>query len=146
MIGQDDVPEVLAVGGGEPVLPVVGGQAVLPAAGRRLQTAGLLGMEADAAAAQATTAGMAGFSAERDRAAVAAGASVDPVIEAPLQAVEQLLDVVQVEAGVEGAATVGLAVAIGVFEVEEVRGDRDEQAAFPRHHRRREAQVRRQTW
>ncbi len=52
VVGQDDVPQVLAVGGREPVLPVVRREAVLSAAGRRFEAGGDVGMEADAAAAQ----------------------------------------------------------------------------------------------
>src|SRR5581483_10460868 len=49
VVGQDDLPQVLAVGGGEPVAEGVGGQAVLAAARGRLQAAGDVRVEADAA-------------------------------------------------------------------------------------------------
>ena len=46
---QDDLPEVLAVGGGEPALVIVGGEAVLPAAAGRFEAAGHAGFEPKAA-------------------------------------------------------------------------------------------------
>ena len=86
-------------------------------------------MEADAAAAQRHGRHVR-LLRRADRAAVAAGDAIDPVVEAPLQAVDHLLDVGEVEAGVEHALPIGLAVAVGVFEVEDVRSVGDEQAAL----------------
>ena len=47
--------------------------------------------------------------------------TVDAVVEAPLQGVDQLLNVVQGEARVQGAALRGLATVGRVFQVEQVR-------------------------
>jgi hypothetical protein len=54
---------------------------------------------------------------------------VDAVIQAPADAVEQPLHVLPAEAGEDGLAHVGLAVAVGVLEVEDVGGGPDEHAA-----------------
>src|SRR5262249_39230482 len=76
VVGQDDVPQVLAVGGGEPAAPVVRGQAVLAAAGGRFQAAGHVRLEADAAAAERHRIRFLLFAL--DDAALAAGAAVHP--------------------------------------------------------------------
>src|SRR5205807_1900717 len=66
-----------------------------------------------------------------DGAAPAAGAGVDPVVQGELQAVEQLLDVGGVEAGVEGRPAGGLAFALGVAQIDQVGRVGDEKAVAP---------------
>jgi hypothetical protein len=84
MVGQDDMAQMLAIGGHEPVAPFIGGQPKLPAAGGGLQAAGHVGLEADAAAAQGDL-GRLGVVHALDGAALAAGVAMDPVVQPPLK-------------------------------------------------------------
>ena len=119
------MPQVLAVGGGEPAAPVVGGEAELAAAARRLEAGRHIGAEAHTAGAQADRRGSLVLGGAH-RAAVGARTAVNPVVQAPLQAVDHLLDIGEVEARVQHALPVRLAVAVGVFEVGDLRRVRDE--------------------
>src|SRR5439155_26771731 len=110
VVGQDNVPQVLAVGGGEPAAPVVGGEAELAAAARRLQTGRHIGAEAHTTGAEPDSRGILLLSGAY-RAAVGARATVNPVIQSPLQAVDHLLDIGEVEARVQHALPVRLAIA-----------------------------------
>jgi len=74
-----------------------------------------------------------GFLDRPDRPAVAPGASINPIIEPPLQTVDHLLNVVYAEAGIERAPFVGLSISIGVFQEKYVRSDAGQQASLPRH-------------
>src|SRR5262249_32828289 len=113
----------------------------LPAAGRRFQAAGHLGMKADAATPQCHCRSSRFFLRD-DGAAVAARAAVNPVIKAPLQTVDELLDVRQVKAGGKGTLLVGLAVAVSVLAIDDVRRVGDNQATLPRHDASRKTQPR----
>ncbi len=75
-----------------------------------------------------------------DRAAAVAVGAVDPAVEAQLEAVEPVLLVALDEAGEEDLAMVGLAVAVAVLGVEDVRGARDQDALAPGHDAGREAE------
>ena len=63
-----------------------------------------------------------------DRAAAVAVGAVDPAVQAELEAVEPVLLVALDEAGEEHLAMVGLAVAVAVLGIEDVRGARDQHA------------------
>src|SRR5262249_20824998 len=113
---------------------------VLPAAGGRLQAARNVGIETNAPAAQLDRLEVLLLGAG-DRAATAAGTCVNGVVEGELEAVEQLLDVADVEATVEGLALSGLAFALGVCQINQLRGVGDEQATSPRRQAGRETQT-----
>ena len=75
-----------------------------------------------------------------DCAAVAAGDAVNPVVQPPLEAVDHLLNVREVEPGVKHRDLVRFARSFGVFEVQNVRGDRDDQPVLVRGDAHRESQ------
>src|SRR5262249_23248366 len=66
-----------------------------------------------------------------NRAAIGRGDAVDAIVDTPLQPVDEGLHVVDDEPGVNLATNVGLAVAVGVLEVPDVRGGGDVDAAVP---------------
>jgi hypothetical protein len=76
----------------------------------------------------------------RPLAAVAVG-QVDPVVQAERRRVHAELRVALGEPGVEHLVDLGPAVAVGVLQVEHVRGGGDDQAVPPRQHAGREVQV-----
>ena len=58
---------------------------------------------------------------------------MNPVVQTPLQAVDELFGIAEVKAGVEPAPAVGAAVVIGILQVNDVRGIGDDRTALPRH-------------
>ena len=81
-----------------------------------------------------------------DIAAVGARRDVQPIVESPTEAVEQALDVAGAEAGKDEFLLVRIlgidaAVAVGVFEIENVRRVGDEQPAVERKEGRRPEQA-----
>src|SRR5262249_6542664 len=111
--------------------------AVLRLAGLQLDVAGV-GPDAEVAAAEVDH--LAGLERLDAAAAVAVGA-VDPVVQAPDKAVDAVLLVALHETGVEDNFLVGLAVAVGVLGVEDVRGAGDQHTLAPRQHAGRVAEV-----
>ena len=91
VVGQHEVPQVLAVGV-RTRAPIVGSQAKLSAAGRRFQTAGRSGWKRTRGLAERHRRRV-GLLGGLDRAALGTAHAVNPVVEAPLQAVLQLLDI-----------------------------------------------------
>ena len=103
------------------------------AAGRfQLQRAGI---EGEVAAAKLDGRGV--LFADADHASAgAAGGAVDAVIEPPAEGVDQALHVAAAETGEDLATDVGRPVAVGVFEVVNVRRGGDEHAAVVADHGR----------
>src|SRR6266852_2130308 len=97
-------------------------------------------MEADSAIVQGY-ARQIGFLSRPRCSTVAAGAPIYPVVEAPLQAVNQLLNVVLAETGVERSLAIRFAVSVGVLQEQNVRGDACQHASPPRHDRGGKAQT-----
>src|SRR6266568_7649824 len=112
----------------ESIAPVIERIAPLAAARDGGKLAGS-GIEAEVAAAQihGRHVGMLeGF----DGAAGVGSSAIDAIVQAPVQVVGDLISVA-VKAGENFLAYVGLAVAIGIFEIEDVRGGNDKDAAVP---------------
>src|SRR5262249_2934462 len=110
------VPQERAVVATEPIAPVVPHPSLLRAAGGGLDLAGG-GRDADVGAAERQSrAGEVG-----DRPAEEAARAVDPAIEPILQAVDARLVVVRAETRKELLDDIGLAIAISVLGVEDVR-------------------------
>ena len=121
--------------------PVVVSQAVLaaPRFGRELEGTGI---EGEVAAAE-VEGGRIRVKWGGDIAAVGAGGAVDPVVEAPAEAVQHGLHVELVgavrgvvagEPGKHHFSRVGFAIAVGVFEVENVGGGGHKDPAVPAEH------------
>src|SRR5262249_9173906 len=124
VVGQDVVPHRIAVVAAEPVAPVVAAAAVLRLTALQVD---LAGVGLDAKIATANVHDLAGLERLDLAAAVAVGA-VDPVVQAPDEAVDAVLLVALGEAGVEDDLLVGLAGAFGVLGVEDVGSAGDEDA------------------
>src|SRR5262249_41916898 len=160
VVVEGEVPHRVAVVAAEPVAPVVLAAAVLRLAGRRLQLAGVrpdaqvVAAEGDGPphppplspaaggagggiwappAPRGGGGGGGGGRTRRDGAAAVAVGDVDPVVEPPHRAVDAVLLVALDEAAVERDALVGLAVAVGVLGVEDLRGTRHDDALAPGH-------------
>src|SRR5262245_57443328 len=141
MVGQYDVAQMLAIGGYKPVSPGIGGQAKLTAATCWLQTAGNIRFEAKAPPAQFDWRYLRIlFFQVSDRAALAAGAGVHPIVESPLKPAEELLNIGDIEAAVQNSFLSRLAGA-RVLKKEKVRRIGDQQAPAIRHDRRRKTQA-----
>ena len=135
------MPQVLVIRVDEPLLPIIGCQSVLAAARGRLQTAGYFGMKTHAPPAQGHGWHRRLFHRPR-RATRGSRAAIDPVVQSPLQAIDELFRVAEIKPRVQGAHAVRFAVAVGVFEEKNVRRVRHQDAAVPRHGARRQPQPR----
>ena len=133
VLGEDVVPEGVGVLRAEPVAPVVAIAAELGGAALGFDVAGVGSDPKVAAADEGFFAGAGGlqFRIGAVFAVVTAGGDVDPVVEAPAQAVGAELLVALGEAGVEDFFLVGFAVAVGVTEEEDVGGGGDDDAVAP---------------
>src|SRR5262249_14343536 len=100
----------------------------------------LAGVRLDAEVAAADVERLASLRRLHHAAAVAVGA-VDPVVEPPDEAVDAVLLIAREEAGEQDLALIGLAIAIRVLGVEDVRGRGPEHALPPRQAAGREADV-----
>ena len=126
--GKQHVLDVVDVVGAEHPAPRVEGDAVPPGGlERRLQGAGI-GPEAEVGAANRD--GRLGPPGRMAAAMVAAVGGVDPVVDAPREAVDVVLGVLDREAGEQDVARVGHPVAIRVAQVQDV-GRRGHQHAVP---------------
>src|SRR6516225_1123410 len=134
MIRQNNLPEMLAVRRGKPVLPIIRSQAELSAAGHRFEAARLLRMKAHTPAPQCHWRPV-WFFQRPNRSAIAPRATVNPVIDPPLQAIDQLLNIGQGEASVKSALPVGCTGVFRVLEKKDFGSIRYQQAAPVRHHR-----------
>src|SRR5690606_23401418 len=76
-----------------------------------------------------------------DRAAAIAVCGIEPAVEAPREAVREMLLVPVLEAAVERLASIGLTVAVRILGVEDLRDGDDDGALSPRLRRRRKAQA-----
>src|SRR5262249_48480120 len=121
----------------EPVTPVVGTATVLRLSRHGVEVAAV-GPDAQVAARDVH--GLARLCRADAAAAIAVG-HVDPVVEAPGQCVDTVLLVALDETGIEDDLLIGLAVAIGVLRVENLRGSGHEDALTPRHDTGRKADV-----
>ena len=122
----------------EPVAPVVAAAAVLRLAGLRVSNSPVVGLEAKVAAADVDDlAGLDGF----DHAAGIGIGAIDPIVDAPGQAVDAMLLVAFLEARVEDDLLVGLAGAARGLGVEDVRGARHQHALAPRQDAGRKAEI-----
>src|SRR5262249_28734437 len=117
----------------EPVAQVVADPALLREPRDRLQLARVR-LDAEVAVAERV-----GLAVETlDLAAEEAAGAVDPTVEAALQAVHSGLVGRRPEAAAELLRDVGLAVAVGVLRVEDIRGGADQHALAPDGHAGRE--------
>ena len=126
------VPEPRRVVVAEPVSPVVAMPPELRAAALGLELSGV-GAEADVAAGNAhTLLILARFLRGENRAAAVAVRTIEPAVEAPVEAVDAMLLIPLGESGEEHGARVGLAAAAPVFEKKNVRRGCDDHAVAPR--------------
>ena len=130
--GEYHVPNVGGVRGDEAVPPIVHGDAELTRAGGRLEEVPVQA-EAKVGSLHRDRAGV-GPAAEGDLSRAAVVGGIDPVVHPKAEVGDAGLGVDQGEAGEEDFAPVGKAVSGGVFQVEDVRGCRDQQAALPGEH------------
>src|SRR5262249_49780444 len=126
-LGERVLPGPDGVAVAEPVAPIVAGPAVLRLAALGFEGS-VVGPGAEVAALD--VAGLARLDGFDLAAAVAVGA-VDPAVEAVLEAVDEVLRVPLSEAGEQDLAMVGLAVAVAVLGIDNVRGRGDEHALLP---------------
>jgi hypothetical protein len=126
---QDDVLRGIADVTEEPMAPIVERAAETRAAGEQLE---LLRhrVEAEIISGHHEGLRLRSFTGANLPAVAAAGA-VDVVVEAPHQIVHHGLHIEFSEAGEDFAAEVGLAVAVSVLEIPDVRRGGDEHAPFP---------------
>ena len=130
--GEYHVPNVGGVRGDEAVPPIVHGDAELTRAGGRLEEVPVQA-EAKIGSLHRDRGGV-GPAAEGDLSRAAVVGGIDPVVHPKAEVGDAGLGVDQGEAGEENFAMVGKAVSGGVFQVEDVRGGRDQQAALPGKH------------
>ena len=130
--GKHHVANVGGVGGDEAVPPVVHGDAELTRAGRRLEEVPVQA-ETKIGPLHRDREGV-GPAAEGDLSRAAVVGGIDPVVHRKAQVGDAGLGVDQGEAAEEHLAAVGTTVSGGVFEVDDVGGGRDQQAALPGEH------------
>src|SRR6185437_11626339 len=105
---------MLAIRRREPMLPFVRRQAILSAAGSWFDRARRLGMEANTTAAQRQRRHVR-FLGGANRATIAAGDAINPVIQSPLETINDLLNVGEIEAAVQRAPSIRLAGSFCIF-------------------------------
>ena len=136
-LGQNIVPAPVGVVVAEPVAPVVAVPAELSLAALRFEFASV-GPESEVSAVDRDR--LAGLGGTDHASAVAVG-SVDPAIEAELEPIEPVLLVPWPESCEEHVATVGLAIAVGVLGIEDVRRAGDDDPFPPRNQAGGEAEA-----
>src|SRR5262249_25621439 len=130
LVGQDVVIQRIAVVVAKPIAPIVAAAAILRYPGLCIDQA-LVGSNAQIAAAEIDR--LTRLDRLYPAAALSIGA-VDPIVQAPYQAVDAMLLVAFEKPSVQGDALVSFAGAFGVFRIEDLRSAGHERALAPGHY------------